>query len=126
MKWSTEDIAFVLENLSSKTIEEIALLTGHSVMSVTLFLHRRRLAVGKTVEHNLCRRILQKKFPDVNCFQPTRTFYNAVKISQKRFWDIYLGRKQMSDVEYAALSKYLGLSYDESLMARQLNLFEND
>lgn len=126
MGWTPKDKSFVLNNLNIKTIEELAQITGHSVMSITLFLHRRRLTVGRTIEHNLCQKLLKLRFPDVNCFQPTRSFYDTVKISQKRFWDIYMGRKPMTDIEYCSMSKYFGISLEEALMARQLTLFNDD
>lgn len=57
---------------------------------------------------------------------PTRAFYREVGINQMRWWDLFHGRKNITQTEYVALSKYFGLTLEEAFEARQLSMFEEE
>lgn len=57
---------------------------------------------------------------------PTRAFYREVGINQMRWWDLFHGRKNITQAEYVALSKYFGLTLEEAFEARQLSMFEEE
>ena len=69
--------------------------------------------------------ILTKKFTNPEYFNPNRSFYDSVGITQKRWWDLYYGRKPISDNEYKKLSSHFGIELDDIIMNEQLNLFDN-
>ena len=68
--------------------------------------------------------MLKIKFRHPEDFTPTRAFYTETGINQRRFWDLYYGRKHISSKEYAAVAEYLGVTLQEALDSRQLDLFE--
>ena len=70
--------------------------------------------------------MLRIKFRHPENFSPRREFYREVEINQMRFWDIYYGRKQVTQSEYLALSKYFGLTLQEAFEARQLSMFNEE
>ena len=49
-----------------------------------------------------------------------------VGINQMRFWDLYYGRKPITNEEYLSLCDYFGITLQEAFEARQLNIFNND
>ena len=114
-RWTPEEEQYVRENAGKKTFTELA---------VQLFLHRKKIVIGKTVKRNLVQEILRIKFRHPENFMPNRSFYKEVNINQMRFWDIYFGRKQVTQEEYIALSEYFGLTLQEAFEARQLNIFD--
>lgn len=107
-------------------MEEMAEYVGRSPLAVKLFLHRKKIVAGQTVKRNLVQEMLRLKFRHPENFSPTREFYREVNINQMRFWDIYYGRKQITQQEYVALSKYFGLTLQEAFEARQLSMFNEE
>ena len=124
--WTEEEIKFTLDNVGVLSNKDISKNIGKTEMAVKLFLHRRRASAGKTVKRNLVIELIKLKFIDVSLFVPNRTFYNTVKISQKRWWDLFYGRKSISEDEYLSLVTFLNVSLKDAFEARQLNLFEQD
>ena len=45
-------------------------------------------------------------------------------IGQRRWWDLYYGRKSITGKEYTAVAEYLGITIQEAFESRQLELFE--
>lgn len=123
-RWTSEEEQYVRENVGKKTFTELAEHIGRSELAVQLFLHRKKIVIGKTVKRNLVQEILRIKFRHPENFMPNRSFYKEVNINQMRFWDIYFGRKQVTQEEYIALSEYFGLTLQEAFEARQLNIFD--
>ncbi|RGN43805.1 MULTISPECIES: XRE family transcriptional regulator [unclassified Bacteroides] len=123
-RWTPEEEQYVRENAGKKTFTELAEHIGRSELAVQLFLHRKKIVIGKTVKRNLVQEILRIKFRHPENFMPNRSFYKEVNINQMRFWDIYFGRKQVTQEEYIALSEYFGLTLQEAFEARQLNIFD--
>ncbi len=125
-RWTEEDATFVKDNLGKLSFEQMGRALNRSAMSVRLFALRNRLTVGLQVKRNLLMEMLKIKFRHPEDFTPTRTFYTETGINQRRFWDLYHGRKHISSKEYAAIAEYLGVTLQEALNSRQLDLFEEN
>ena len=114
-RWTEEDATFVKNNLGKLSFEQMGRALNRSAMSVRLFALR-----------NILMEMLKIKFRHPEDFTPTRTFYTETGINQRRFWDLYYGRKNISSKEYAAVAEYLGVTLQEALESRQLDLFEEN
>ena len=125
-KWTVEDAEFVRQNLGKVSLEDMAVCLKRSPMSVRLYILRNRLTVGRTVKRNLLLKILKIKFRHPEDFCPTRAFYKETGIGQRRYWDLYFGRKGITQKEYAAVAEYLGVTIQEAFEARQLDLFDEE
>ena len=125
-RWTEEDATFVKNNLGKLSFEQMGRALNRSAMSVRLFALRNRLTVGLQVKRNLLMEMLKIKFRHPEDFTPTRAFYTETGINQRRFWDLYYGRKTISSKEYAAVAEYLGVTLQEALESRQLDLFANN
>ena len=125
-QWTENDAKFVRQNLGKLSFEQMGRELNRSAMSVRLFALRNRLTVGLQVKRNILMEMLKVKFRHPEDFTPTRVFYTETGINQRRFWDLYYGRKAISSKEYAAVAKYLGVTLQEALESRQLSLFEED
>lgn len=123
-RWTENDITFVKQNLGKLSFEQMGRELNRSAMSVRLFALRNRLTVGLQVKRNILMEMLKIKFRHPEDFTPTRVFYTETGINQRRFWDLYYGRKAISSKEYAAVADYLGITMQEALGSRQLDLFE--
>ena len=123
-RWTENDITFVKQNLGKLSFEQMGWELNRSAMSVRLFALRNRLTVGLQVKRNILMEMLKIKFRHPEDFTPTRVFYTETGINQRRFWDLYYGRKAISSKEYAAVADYLGITMQEALGSRQLDLFE--
>lgn len=125
-RWTFEDIAFVKRNLGKVSLKDMASHLERSTMSVRLYILRNRLTVGRTVKRNLLLEILKIKFRHPEDFCPSKTFYHETGIGQRRYWDLYFGRKAVTGKEYVALAEYLGVTIHEAFESRQLELFEEE
>lgn len=125
-KWTVEDAEFVRQHLGKVSLEDMAECLRRSPMSVRLYILRNRLTVGRTVKRNLLLEMLKIKLRHPEDFSPTRAFYKETGIGQRRYWDLYFGRKAITRKEYAAVAEYLGVTMLEAFEARQLDLFEKD
>lgn len=123
-RWTENDTTFVKQNLGKLSFEQMGRELNRSAMSVRLFALRNRLTVGLQVKRNILMEMLKIKFRHPEDFTPTRVFYTETGINQRRFWDLYYGRKAISSKEYAAVADYLGITMQEALGSRQLDLFE--
>lgn len=124
--WSEEHEKFVLENIGKIPFADICEHVGRSEVAVKLFLHRNKISIGETVKRNLVKELLTLKFVHPEYFNPTRSFYREVGINQMRWWDLFYGRKQITEKEYISLVKHFNVSLEEAFQARQLNLFLDD
>lgn len=125
-RWTAEEAAFVRQYLGKISIEDMASHLERSPMSVRLYILRNRLTVGSRVRRNLLLQILKIKFRHPEDFSPSRAFYKETGIGQRRYWDLYFGRKAITGKEYAAVAEYLGVTVNEMFEARQLELFEEE
>ena len=73
---------------------------------------------------NLLIEMLKIKFRHPEDFSPSKSFYRETGIGQRRYWDLYFGRKPITGREYAAVAGYLGVTMQEAFESRQLELFE--
>ncbi|MBM6865864.1 XRE family transcriptional regulator [Bacteroides caecigallinarum] len=122
--WKQNEIDFLTENIGKLTLAEMATTLGKTELAVKLYMHRHRMNIGPVVKRNLLQELLRMKFGNPKFFQPTREFYAEIGITQRRFWDLFHGRKQITDAEYLQFAKYFNVSLEEAFEARQLNLFQ--
>lgn len=124
-RWTAEDAAYIRQNLGKVSLKDMASYLERSPMSVRLYILRNRLTVGRTVKRNLLIEMLKVKFRHPEDFCPTRTFYKETGIGQRRYWDLYFGRKSIKPEEYTTIATYLGVTIREAFESRQLELFDN-
>lgn len=125
-RWTEEDATFVKNNLGKLSFEQMGRALNRSAMSVRLFVLRNRLTVGLQVKRNILMEMLKIKFRHPEDFTPTRAFYTETGINQRRWWDLYYGRKPITGKKYAAVADYLGVTIQEAFESRQLDLFEEN
>lgn len=123
-RWTAQETDYIQQSLGKVSFEDMAAYLGRSPMSVRLFVLRRRMTPGPLVKRNLLMKMLKLKFRHPEEFTPTRAFYKETGIGQRRWWDLYYGRKSITGKEYAAVAEYLGITIQEALESRQLELFE--
>lgn len=85
------------------SFEDMGKHLERSPMSVRLYVLRRKLTTGQLVKRNLLIALLKIKFRHPEDFAPTRLFYNETGIGQRRYWDLYFGRKPITGKEYACI-----------------------
>ena len=125
-RWDSYDEEYVRENLGRLSFEDMGRHLGRSPMSVRLYVLRRKLTTGQLVKRNLLIALLKIKFRHPEDFAPTRLFYNETGIGQRRYWDLYFGRKPITGKEYSAVAEYFGITVTESIESRQLELFTEE
>lgn len=125
-RWTENETSFVKNNLGKLSFEQMGRELNRSAMSVRLFVLRNRLTVGLQVKRNILMEMLKIKFRHPEDFTPTRAFYTETGINQRRWWDLYYGRKPITGKEYAAVADYLGVTIQEAFDSRQLDLFEEN
>lgn len=123
-RWTQAEGDYVRRALGKLSIETMAAEMKRSPMSVRLYILRHRLTVGRTVRRNLLVEMLKMKFKHIEDFNPTRAFYKETGIGQRRYWDLFFGRKPITGKEYSAVAGYLGVTIQEAFESRQLDLFE--
>ena len=125
-RWTKQEENFVQQNLGQLSIKEMATRLERTEMSVRLYILRNRLTVRQLIKRNLLLEMLKIKFRHPEDFTPTRLFYKETNINQRRYWDLYFGRKPITGKEYAAVAEYLGVTVQEAFDSRQLDLFEEN
>ena len=125
-RWTREDNDFVRENFGKLSLEDMAKQLKRSSMSVRLYILRKRMTIGTRIKRNLLLEMLKIKFRYPEDFNPTRIFFKETGIGQRRYWDLYFGRKAITGKEYAAIAEYFGITMEEALESRQLELFEEN
>lgn len=123
-RWTSQEAEYIRQSLGKISFEDMAAYLGRSPMSVRLFVLRRRMTPGSLIKRNLLMEMLKLKFRHPEDFTPTRAFYKETGIGQRRWWDLYYGRKSITGEEYTAVAEYLGITIQEALESRQLKLFE--
>ncbi len=125
-RWNSHDEEYVRENLGRLSFEDMGEYLERSPMSVRLYVLRRKLTTGQLVKRNLLMALLKIKFRHPEDFSPTRMFYRETGIGQRRYWDLYFGRKPITGKEYSAVAEYFGITVTESIESRQLELFSEE
>lgn len=125
-RWTAKEEKFLNDNVGTLSLEELAKELKKTVTAVKLYMHRKRISPSaEKVVRNLVREILIVKFTNPDYFTPTREFYTAVGMSQKRWWEVYYGRKMLSDEEYRSLAGHFNVVLEGVAESKQLSLFEN-
>ena len=123
-RWSPDDRQYLEANLGKQTYSQMARHLGRTERSVRLYCLRHKLTPGgPKVKRNLLVELLKVKFRNLEDFTPSRAFYDSVQMSQKRYWDLFFGRKQIMGEEYVRIAEYLGITRVEALESRQMELF---
>ncbi len=125
-RWQPHEDEFVRLQANKLTPEQMSEHLGRSALAVQLYMHRHHISVGSKIKRNLVQEILRIKFRHPENFLPGKSFYRTTGINQKRWWDIFHGRRNITQEEYLALSHYFGITLEEAFEARQLLLFEDD
>mgnify|MGYP001670232985 FL=1 len=125
-RWTADDAAYIRQHYGRVSLENMAAHLGRSSMAVRLYILRNRMTTGRTVKRNLLVELLRIKFRHIEDFSPTRAFYQETGIGQRRYWDLFFGRKPITSKEYAAVAEYLGVTVQEAFESRQLELFEEN
>ncbi|MEG1738718.1 MAG: XRE family transcriptional regulator [Odoribacter sp.] len=123
--WTLDEEKFVSDNIGTLTIREISRHLEKTESAVQQYIHRKRINPYERVVKNLVREILTIKFINPDYFTPTREFYDTILINQKRWWDLYYGRKPITDMEYKRLAEHFNIPFDAAIDAKQLNLFKD-
>ena len=122
--WSMNQKRYVFKHINDKPLPQIAKDVGRSENALDLFLHRHRNDPRLLTKKNLLVQVLQKKFKDIACFTPTRSFFNDVQMGQKRYWAIYKGLEPITEEELIRIANYLEVTLEGVYEARQTILFE--
>lgn len=122
-RWTEQEKEWVLGQLGKKSFEEIGHGIGRSEMAVKIFVHRHRVSPHNKVKNNILIQLLKLKFGKPEYFNPTREFYQAVGITQMRFWSLYKGEAQITEKEYIDIRNHLHIDSEVAFHSRQLKLF---
>lgn len=122
--WTPNQKKYVFKHINDKPLPQIAKDVGRSENALDLFLHRHRNDPRLLTKKNLLVQVLQKKFKDIACFTPTRSFFNDVQMGQKRYWAIYKGLEVITEEELIRIANYLEVTLEGVYEARQTTLFE--
>nr|DAP41642.1 MAG TPA: dormancy survival regulator-like protein [Caudoviricetes sp.] len=126
MSWRKEEIQYLKDNAGKQSFKTIATHLGKSEMAVQLYVHRYRIPVAEQKGRNLVQEILTIKFVNPEYFTPTKAFYKAIGMNQKRWWNLYFGKERMTEDEYFRLIEHFQVTLREAFDARQLKLFEDN
>jgi hypothetical protein len=87
-------------------------------------MHRNRLVIGNTVKRNLIIELLKLRYKHPEDFTPSAVFYRETGITPQRWWKMYKGKLQVSEIDYISLTKYFSITLQEAFNTRQLSLFD--
>lgn len=119
--WSQTEKEFVRNNAGKLTIAQLAANIGRTEDAIKLFLHRNRIVIGPTVQRNIVIELLKLRFKNPEDFTPSKAFYAETRLTAPRWWDLYFGRKPITENEYLALTAYFGITLQEAFDTRQLS-----
>ena len=119
--WSQTEKQFVRNNAGKLTIAQLAANIGRTEDAIKLFLHRNRIVIGPTVQRNIVIELLKLRFKNPEDFTPSMAFYAETRLTAPRWWDLYFGRKAITENEYLALIAYFGITLQEAFDTRQLS-----
>ncbi|WP_163628918.1 hypothetical protein [Paludibacter sp. 221] len=117
-------IQFIRDNINKMTPEQMAEEIGVTSYNLKLFLLQNRI-FPEQKERNLLLEMLTLKFTKPEYFTPTKDFYKAVGIGQRRFWQLYRGEKKITEKEYRNLTLHFKVSLQDAFEMRQLSLLDN-
>ena len=95
--WSQQQKEFVRNNAGKLTIAQLAANIGRTEDAIKLFLHRNRIVIGPTVQRNIVIELLKLRFKNPEDFTPSKAFYAETRLTAPRWWDLYFGRKSITE-----------------------------
>ncbi len=125
--WSKREIQFVIDNVNTMSLDDIAVKLDRSYNSVYLLAYRKGIPLHKQVEVNIMKLVVEAKFIKSDYFSPNREFYMAVGISQKRWSLLIRGYEQAKQQELQRVARHFMLSDSELekiVPCCQLSLFK--
>lgn len=126
--WTEEDKQFLMQNMRTHSIRQLADALGRTENAVKLFMYRHRLPLCRQVKSPTVVHLLRIKLGDPKWFTPTREFYEQVGIGQKRWTSLAFGYANPTEDELRKIARAFNLREEEwvkLLEASQLNLFDN-
>ena len=121
-KW-TKHLDYLTENVGKKQLSQMAVELGVKQEELRLFLHRSRRFSTDNSE-NVTIRIITAKFIYPEYFMPTKQFFTAVGIRQRRWWQLYKGERKITEREYRAVCSHLQIDHKIAMQVRQLDIFD--
>lgn len=129
--WTNKEVQYLQENVGKIPMQEIYQhFETRTKMSVDAKLRRMRLQPLRTVNpervpRNLVVEMLKHRIGDPYYFTPDKAFYKRVKIRQKRFWQLFRGEVNLTEVEYRTLVEEWNVSLTDAFEMRQISLFND-
>lgn len=125
-KWKSL-LPYLEKYVGKKSLKEMSEVLNVEKEELRQFLHRsRRFHVIE--ENNLAYRTIKERFIYPEYFTPTKRFYKATGMGQRRWYIVYKGEKPITGKEFAALVKHLQINKREltNSLQLQLELWDND
>ena len=126
--WTEIERRFLMENLRTMPIHQIAQRIGRSERAVRLYMFRHGIPIRPQTKCPTIPQLLEIKFGNANWFRPTREFYEQVGITQKRWQDLRMRYAAPTQEELVRISRVLHLQTEEALQlvdSVQLELFSD-
>ena len=124
--WSKVQDKFVRDQVAkSVPMEDIAKQMGKTKNAVHLYCYRHHIFYKQTLENPLMRKLLEVKFSNPDYFKPNKSFFERVKINQRRWSRLVAGYEQPTEDELRRVTIELRFDAEEFfklLDARQLSL----
>lgn len=124
--WTYQEREFLLDNIEKMSLPDLAKHFNRSQLAVKCYIIRERIPYREQVKVNLLVELLEVKFGNPRYFKPNRQFYNAVKMSQIRFWKLYRGEVNPTEKEYNTLKAHFNITTENIEHNRQLELFNQE
>lgn len=124
--WTPQEKQFLQDNIEKMSLPDLAKKLNRSQMAIKCFIIRNRILYREQVKVNLLVELLEVKFGNPTYFKPNRQFYNAVKMSQIRFWKLYRGEVNPTENEYNTLKDHFNITTENIEHNRQLELFNQE
>lgn len=120
--WTQYEKDFLSMNIGKIPLFRIAECLQKSENAVKLYIFRHKIGIPK-IKNNILIKILTIKFTDPKYFKPDRAFYKDVGMTSHRWYNVYFGRDQITEIEYKNICNKLNISEQDAFDARQLSLF---
>jgi hypothetical protein len=125
--WTLSEDKILKYNLEKGApLREIGIRLHKNERSIRLYCYRHFIPLRPQIKNPMMRRLLEIKFGKPEFFRPTKQFFEATRINQKRWADLQFGYAQPTQEELISTAKELHFSIEETfdlMDARQLDLF---
>ena len=113
------------ENINRKTPELMAKELQVDLKSLKRYLHRYKV-VPPRKQFTLAYRLIKAKYTYPEYFTPTRRFFEATGIGQRRWGLIFRGDEEMTGKEFRSVVEHLKLDKREITKTLNLEIFEDE